>query len=106
MKRVLLAACLLVATSAVTWANQSQVAAKKPATAKVDMKAEMMKCAVCKNLGAHWDEVAPIHAEVVKLDNGVAIMHSVSPAKAATYHKAGAEMKAAGAACMTMTDEQ
>jgi hypothetical protein len=109
MKRVLLAACFLVVTSAAAWANDpAQVASKKPASAKSmeTMKAEMAKCSVCKHMGAHLDEIGPMQMEVVRLDNGVAIVHSVPAAKADVYHKASVEMKEAGQACMTMTDEQ
>ena len=45
--------------------------------------------------------------EVAKLNDGIALMHSVTdPAKAATFHAVGKEMGTAGEACIAMTDEQ
>jgi hypothetical protein len=119
MKRILVAACLLAMTCTAAWAEgQTQAPTKAPATTKAPaaptasakqlemMKAEMSKCAVCKNIAAHLDEIGPINMEIVKLDNGIAMLHSVPTAKVAAYQSAAKEMHAAGEQCMTMTDEQ
>jgi len=116
MKRVLVAACLLAMTCTAVWAGEQPQATTKGAATQAAqqtsakqlemMKAEMAKCAVCKNLAAHLDEIGPINMEVAKLNDGVAIMHSVPAAKVATFQKACEEMDKAGEACMTMTDEQ
>lgn len=73
-----------------------------------DMKAEMMKCAVCKNFAAHWDEFAPsMKTEVVKMNNGFAIAHAVTdPTKVAVFHSSCDLTDKAGGMCMQMTDEQ
>jgi Fe-S cluster assembly scaffold protein SufB len=80
----------------------------KPAAGQMEaMKAAMSKCAVCKIMVPKMDELAPMKMEVVKLNDGVAVMHSVTdPAKAATLHAVCKEMNVAGAASMAMTDEQ
>ena len=119
MKRILVAACLLAMTCTAAWAEgQTQAPTKAPATTKAPaapttsakqlemMKAEMSKCAVCKPMAAHLDEIGPISMEVVKLDNGIAMLHSVPAAKVAAYQSAAKEVHAAGEASMTMTDEQ
>jgi hypothetical protein len=109
MKRILLAVCLLVVMCSGAWADEPTKTAAKPTSAKNQadmMKAEMAKCAVCKNMAAHLDEIGPIQTEVVRLNDGVALIHSVSPSKADVFHKAGAEVAKAGEACMTMTDAQ
>jgi hypothetical protein len=82
---------------------------KEVAAASADkmqaMKAEMMKCAVCKNFAAHMDEIGPMKAEVVKLNDGIAMIHTVSdPSKLPVYRTASAATHKAGEACMTMTD--
>ena len=41
------------------------------------MKSEMMKCTVCKHMGAHMDEFGPIGMEAVKLNDGSMISHWV-----------------------------
>jgi len=68
------------------------------------MKAEMMKCAVCKNMAAHLDEIAP-SGNVVKLNNGFAQIHSVAPAKRRPCRRP-APRWARLASSLSMTDEQ
>lgn len=72
------------------------------------MKAEMMKCSVCKNMAANWDAFGPtMKTETIKLNNGFAMMHIIGDAtKVATFHSSCDMMDKAGGACMTMTDEQ
>jgi len=118
LRRILGIACVLVMAMGVAWAGD---AVKQPtsatgkgmsdaaATAKMTaMKDAMMKCSVCKQMAAHIDELGPVMTmEVVKLDNGIAMVRSVSdPSKVVTYHAVCKEMSAAGQACITMTDEQ
>jgi hypothetical protein len=71
------------------------------------MKAEMAKCAVCKHLAAKMDAIGPMSHEVVRLDNGAAVIHTVkNPANVASLHAACEEMGKAGMACMKMTDAE
>lgn len=96
--------CLVVVTCAAAWAGDP---AKKTAAKGTDaMMAEMAKCSVCKNMVSALPEIGPMQIDVVRLNNGAAIMHTVQPAKADVYHKAHAATAKAGEACMTMTDEQ
>lgn len=96
------------ATTAATTAGTAAATATKASTDKMAaMKAEMMKCSVCKNMAAHMDEIGPINSDVAKLNDGVAMMHSVKdPAKLTVYRAASKATSEAGQACMTMTDEQ
>jgi hypothetical protein len=73
------------------------------------MKAEMMKCFVCKHIAMHMDEIGPMGMESVKLNDGVAISHWVKgndPKRITAFHAACSEANAAGQASMSMTDEQ
>ena len=72
------------------------------------MKAEFGKCMMCKNMVAVMDELMPVmDGEVVKLSNGMAMMHTVSdPTKVKLLHDADAKMAAAGEACMKLTDAE
>ena len=69
---------------------------------------QMANCAVCKAMVPHMDSLGPVMTmEVANLNDGVAIMHSVSdPAKVAEFHEMSAEMHKNGEVCMNMTDEQ
>jgi hypothetical protein len=73
-----------------------------------EMKAAMMKCAVCKNMATHWDELAPVMTmEVAKLNDGIAMIHGVSdPSKVAMFHADCKLTSTAGEATMAWTDEQ
>ena len=104
-RRVLLAACLVALACASAWAGSPDKAAS--AKQMEMMKAEMAKCAVCKEMAAHLDEIGPMKMDVVKMNNGMAIMHSVvNPKGVVVYHQTCEAIHKAGAACMTMTDEQ
>lgn len=105
MKRILLSVCAVLMTAALAWAGEPMKAGAGAAQMAA-MKAEMAKCTVCKHMAAHLDEIGPMKMETVRLNDGVAMMHSVEPAKADIFHKAAAETAEAGGACMTMTDEQ
>jgi hypothetical protein len=108
-KKVTLLALLVVCAAALVWAGPE---AQKSAAgnAKMEaMKAEMMKCAVCKNVAMRMDEIGPMGMEPAKLNDGFAIRHWVisnDPAKIAAFHAACDACSKAGQASMTMTDEQ
>jgi hypothetical protein len=107
-KRVTLLALLLVVACAIVWAGDTKTGMTGKPTMEA-MKAEMMKCAVCKNVAMHMDEIGPMGMEAVKLNDGLAIRHWVKsndPAKLAAFHSACEACNKAGAACMTMTDDQ
>jgi len=102
MRRIALAVALCFAFNA-AWAGTPA-----KTTDKAAMKAEMAKCAVCKNMVAHFDELAPVMTmEVVNLDNGVVINHEVTdPSKVALFQSTCDAMSKAGEASMKMTDAQ
>jgi hypothetical protein len=104
----LLALAAVLAMAAVAWAGDMNKSSSPQSTAQqmASMKEAMSKCAVCKPLVPHLDAIGPISMDVVKLDNGVAISHSVAPASVAEFHKAWMEVGQAGAASMNLTDEQ
>jgi hypothetical protein len=105
LKRITATACLLAIAMGIAWAGDMA----KPAAGDMEaMKASMAKCAVCKHMAPHLDELGPVmKMEVAKLNDGIAVMHYVTdPAKAATFHAVCKEMHVAGGACMTMTDEE
>ncbi len=104
IKKVLYAALFVVLAFSLAFAGDP---AKKMAAGNAQMemmKAEMMKCAVCKNMA----EVMPvIKPEAVKLDNGMAIVDRVTdPKMVGAFHAACDKMGAVGATMTTMTDEQ
>ncbi len=104
LKQVAVIASLLAVAVGIAWAGDMNKATAEQMEA---MKAAMSKCSVCKIMAPHLGELAPMKMEVVKLNNGVAIMHNVdSPAKATTLHAVCKEMTAAGEGCVAMTDEQ
>jgi hypothetical protein len=72
------------------------------------MKAEMMKCSVCKPMASKMEMLGPaMSTEVVKLNNGMAIVHEISdPKMLPTFRTACAEMHKAGEASKTFTPEQ
>jgi hypothetical protein len=89
--------------TATTTTNEMKAASTDKMAA---MKAEMMKCSVCKNFAAHMDEIGPITSDVAKLNDGVAMMHGVKdPSKLAAYRTASKATSEAGMASMTMTEE-
>lgn len=106
-KKVLYAALFVVLAFALVWAGDP---AKKGMTGNAQMemmKAEMMKCAVCSKMAPKMDAIGPTKMEAVKLDNGMAVIHTVANSKnVAAFHATCDEMSKAGEACMTMTDEQ
>ena len=108
MRRMALAAILVAAIALVALAGDMSkgTTGESPMEA---MKAGMMKCAVCKHIAMHMDEIGPVGMESVKLNDGVAINHwvrSEDPKKIAAFHAACTEANQAGEACMSMTDEQ
>ena len=96
---------VLVLGAGLAFAGTGDKAAGAP-----DMKAmqtEMMKCAVCKAFGARLAEIGPMTMEVVKLDNGMAIIHDVEgDGGLKAFHVAHDEAVKAGATCAQMTDEE
>ena len=105
MKRLMAVVCMLLISTAV-WAGDQGMSKQMSAKQMQMMKAEMMKCDVCKHMAMHLDEIGPVQIDVAQLNDGMAIVHNVSPDKAAVYHKAGQECSQAGMAAMNYTDEQ
>lgn len=106
-KKVMLTALFVVLAIGLVWAGD-----KKATTdaAKMDgMMAEMMKCAVCKNMASQMEAIGPMGMEVTALNDGMAMRHWVKSddaKKIAAFHTGSAACAKAGEACMTMTDEQ
>ncbi|HLG94213.1 MAG TPA: hypothetical protein VI546_05195 [candidate division Zixibacteria bacterium] len=105
-KKVMLLALFVVLAFAFVWAGDK----KATTNAQMDaMKAEMMKCAVCKNMAMQMDAMGPCAMEVTTLNDGMAMRHwvkSEDAKKIAAFHTGAAACSKAGQACMTMTDEQ
>jgi hypothetical protein len=72
------------------------------------MKAEFMKCVVCKNMAPHLEKLAPVmSAEVVKLNDGFAIVYGVSDKTLVPLFQSTCDlMSKAGEASMGLTDAQ
>jgi len=104
-KRVMLLALFVILAFALVWAGD-----KKAATTPQmeQMKAEMMKCAVCKSMAGQMEQLMPaMKMEVVKLDNGMAMMGTVTnPKMVATYHGVCDQWSEAFAAGMQTTDDK
>ncbi len=106
-KKVLYAALFVVLAFALVWAGDPTKKGMAGNAQMEMMKAEMMKCTVCSKMAPKMDAIGPMKMEAVKLDNGMAVIHTVVNSKnVATFHATCDEMSKAGEACMTMTDEQ
>ena len=109
-KKVLITALFVVLAFALIWAGAPTQKGMTTTNPQMEMmKTEMMKCAVCKNMAMHMDEIGPMGMEAVKLNDGSAITHwvkSTDPKKIAAFHTACTATSTAGEACMQMTDEQ
>ncbi len=108
-KKVILLALLVVCAAALVWAGPATQKATAGNPKMEAMKAEMMKCTVCKNVAVHMDEIGPMGMESAKLNDGFAIRHWVvsnDPTKVAAFHAACEACSKAGQASLTMTDEQ
>ncbi|MCI0331387.1 MAG: hypothetical protein L0196_10680 [candidate division Zixibacteria bacterium] len=105
-KKVLAIALFVVLAFALVWAGDK----KATTSAQTDaMKAEMMKCAVCKNVATHMDEIGPMGMEAAKLNDGLAVRHwvkSSDAAKITAFHSACNAANKAGEATPGWTDEQ
>ena len=107
-KKVLTAALFVLLAFALVWASDT----KKGMTGNAQMeqmKVEMMKCAVCKNMAMQMDAMGQCGMEVTALNDGMAMRHWVKSddaKKIAAFHTGAAAYSKAGEACMTMTDEQ
>ncbi len=100
MKKVLLwtaALSLLVALPLAAGEDKAQMEA---------MKAEFSKCMMCKNFVPVMGELLPVmENEIVKLDNGMAMVHSVKdPQKVKLLHDVHAKLAASGPACIALSD--
>ena len=73
MRGIIRTACMLAMVTGMAWAGDAAKQATATGVASPqkiqEMKAAMMKCAVCKNMATHWDELAPVTTmEVAKLN--------------------------------------
>ena len=73
-----------------------------------DMMKQMMNCSVCSKMMPHLAELGPVmKAEIVELNNGMAMIHTITDAKKVdTYHTVSEMMQEAGNECMAYTDAQ
>jgi hypothetical protein len=108
--RILLAALAILVASGLAWAGDpAKKASDTDAKAKMEMMmAEMSKCMICKNMAANMPKYGPVmKSEVVKMDNGMTMIHAVSdPKLVPLYHTDCDAMAKAGMASMELTDEQ
>ena len=100
MKKVLLVVSVLCLMAMPLWAGHADKAQMET------MKAEMAKCIMCKNMLPAFDQLMPVmQHEVVKLDNGMAMVCTVTDAsKVKLLHEANAKMAANADACMALSD--
>ena len=106
-KLVLGGVCAAVLLVGIAFAGEAKKAAPTAAADPMaTMMAEMMKCDVCSHMASHISTLGPVmKMEVVHLNDGIAMMHSVTdPTKMDEFRAVNAEMHTAGAACMTMSD--
>jgi len=105
MKKIVSIAMILALTCATAWAGE---ATKSAAPSMAEAKAMMEKCAICKSMAAHFDELAPsMKMEVVSLNDGVALQHYVTdPTKVALFQATCDEMAKNGEASMAMSDDE
>jgi len=103
MKRLVCLAALLTFVAFPAWAGDAHGKGDMDA-----MMAEMAKCNVCKNMMPAMQELGPVlGGEVVKLSNGMAVIHTVSdPEKVALLQEIGEKMGMACAAATKMTDTE
>lgn len=101
MKRIVCLVALAVLTAVPAWAGDEHGHGDQEAMMK-----EMANCNVCKNMMPHLAELGPVMGgEVVKLSNGVAVIHTVSdPAKVELLQQVGKEMGKACASAAKMSD--
>ncbi|HET9887909.1 MAG TPA: hypothetical protein VFR10_10380 [bacterium] len=108
MKRVFALVCICLVSASLAIAGGPEKKAATGAAAEKDPMAEMMSCKICKAMAPHMAEFGPVMtSEVVKMENGMAIIHHISDPKVVpTFQATCAEMSAAGKACMTMTEAE
>lgn len=109
MKRFFALVCIcLVSASLAIAGGPEQKAATTGAAAEKDPMADMMSCKICKTMAPNMATFAPVMtSEVVKMENGMAIIHHISDPKVVpTFQATCAEMSAAGKACTTMTETE
>ena len=106
-KKVISAALFVVLAFAFVWAGDAKKGTMAPKMME-QMKAEMMKCAVCKNMAGSMEKLMPaMRMEAVKLDNGMALMGKVTdPKMLATYHGVCDQWSAGFATAMQMADDK
>lgn len=101
MKRIVCFVAMLVLAAVPVWAGEGHGHGDQEA-----MMAEMANCHVCKNMLPHLAELGPVMGgEVVKLSNGVAVIHTVSdPGKVELLQQVGTKMGMACASAAEMSD--
>lgn len=104
-KKIVSIAMVLALACATAWAEP--MASKTAPPTMAEAKAMMEKCAVCKAMAAHFDELAPsMKMDVVNLNDGVVLQHYVTdPTKVALFQSTCDEMAKNGEAAMAMSDE-
>ena len=102
MKRFVVPVAVLALLAAIpVWAGHTGDKAQMDA-----MKAEFSKCLMCKNFVPVFDQLMPVlSGEVVVLDNGMAMVHTVSdPTKVQLLHGVDAKLGETAPACMALSD--
>ena len=103
-KKIVSIAMVLAMACATAWAGE---ATKSAPPSMAEMKAMMEKCAVCKAMAAHIDELGPsMKMDVVNLNDGVVLQHYVTdPTKVALFQSTCDEMAKNGEAAMALSDD-
>jgi hypothetical protein len=111
MKRLFALVCICLATASLAIAGgpeKGKAAAGAGHPDMAAMKTEMMSCSICKAMAPSMETIGPaMTTEIVRMDNGMAIVHHISDPKVVpTFQKACAEMAVAGKAAMTMPEAE
>jgi hypothetical protein len=111
MKKVFALVCICLATASLAIAGGSEKGKAAAGAGHPDMaamKAEMMSCSICKAMAPGMETIGPaMTTEIVRMDNGMAIVHHISDPKVVpTFQQACTEMSAAGKAAMAMPEAE
>lgn len=103
MKRILFGVVLGLVALHPAWADHHENASQMEM-----IKAEFSKCMMCKNYLPVFDELMPVlQTEFVHLDNGMAMVHTVTnPAKVEMLHQVSAKLAEVAGPAMQLSDAE
>ena len=109
MKRIFAFVCICLISASLAMAGSPEKKATTGAAPDMEaMKADMMNCKICKAMTPNMATFGPVMTtEVVKMDNGMAMVHHISDPKVVpTFQKVCDEMSAAGKSCTAMSEAE